>query len=79
MIRRLNNPFAQPTEAGGVAAQTFNENFDGDFGGVFYKRLVTTGFTTRTRVVGFSQRVAGFNPVTTTMTTMTTTNQFGQQ
>jgi hypothetical protein len=75
LIRRLNNPFAQPTEAGGVAAQTFNENFDGDFGGVFYKRLITTGFTTRTRVIGFSQRVTGFNPVTTTTTT---TDQLGR-
>lgn len=28
--RRLISPFAQPTEAGGQATRTFNENFDGD-------------------------------------------------
>ncbi len=65
--RVLRNPFAQPTEAGGIAAETFNENFDGDFGGTFYKRLITTGFTTRTRVVGFTQRVTGFTTTTTTV------------
>lgn len=75
LIRRLNNPFSQPTEAGGVAAETFNENFDGDFGGTFYKRLITTGTTTRTRVIGFNQRVAGF---TATTTTTTTTDQLGR-
>src|ERR1051325_6632934 len=37
---RFSNPFAQATEAGGQGARTFNENFDGDFGGVYYKRLI---------------------------------------
>lgn len=71
--QRLVDPFAQATEAGGVAPRAFNENFDGDFGGVYYSRRVTTGFTTVPRVVGFTQRVTGFTPTTTTVTTTTTT------
>jgi hypothetical protein len=67
--QRLSNPFAQATEAGGQAARTFNENFDGDFAGVYYRRLITTGFTTQTSVVGATQTVTGFTPVTTTTTT----------
>jgi hypothetical protein len=68
--RLFSNPFAQATEAGGEGARTFNENFDGDFGGVYYRRLITTGFTTQTRVVGFTQTVVGFTPVTTSTTTL---------
>jgi hypothetical protein len=62
--RRLTSPFARPTEAGGQAARTFNENFDGDFAGVFYKQLLTV----RERRTIFAQRVVGFTPVTTTTT-----------
>jgi hypothetical protein len=40
---QLTSPFAQPTEAGGQAARTFNENFDGDFGGIFYRTTVLVG------------------------------------
>ncbi|AWM37195.1 hypothetical protein GobsT_48660 [Gemmata obscuriglobus] len=71
--RRLVDPFAQATEAGGLAPRTFNENFDGDFGGVYYSRRITTGFTTVPRVVGFTQRVTGFTPTTTSTTTTGTT------
>ena len=59
MVDPLANPFAQPTEAGGLAYGSFNPNFDGDFIGVFYTRTITTGFTTATRVVGFTQQVVG--------------------
>ena len=77
--RRLSLPSVQLTEAGGQPARTANENFDGDFGGVFYKRLVTTGFTTRPRVVGFNQRVTGFTPTTTSNTTQVfTVDNFGR-
>lgn len=77
--RRLADPFAQATEAGGVAPRAFNENFDGDFGGVFYRRRIVTGYTTVPRVVGFTQRVTGFTPTTTTSTTQTTTTDpFGR-
>ncbi len=74
--RALENPFARPREAGGQPSRSFNENFDGDFNGVFYRRSVAAGFTTVPRVVGFTprvigttQRVVGFTPVTTTTTT----------
>ncbi|MCI0699930.1 MAG: hypothetical protein L0241_02470 [Planctomycetia bacterium] len=73
----LRNPFAQATEAGGQPARTANENFDGDFGGVFYKRLVTVGTTTVPRVVGFTQQVVGFTPITTQ--TITIDPQTGQR
>jgi hypothetical protein len=61
---QVSDPFAQPTEAGGQAARTFNENFDGDFGGVFYNRFITTT-TTTTRVVGFTDQVVGTNQTVT--------------
>ena len=78
--RRLSLPSVQLTEAGGQPARTANENFDGDFGGVFYKRLITTGFTTRSRVVGFNQRVTGFTPTTTSTTTQVfTVDNFGRK
>lgn len=56
---QTENPFAQPTPGGGESARSFNENFDGDFGGVFYTRTITTGFTTVPRVVGFTQQQVG--------------------
>lgn len=68
-LDRLLRPVVQLTEAGGLPSRTANENFDGDFGGVFYKRLVTVGFTTQTRVVGSTQTVTGFTPTTTSTTT----------
>lgn len=58
-------PFAQRTEAGGQAGRTFNENFDGDFPGLFYSRSVVTGFTTVPRVAGFTPRVTGNTTVVT--------------
>ncbi len=76
--RRLIEPFAQATEAGGLAPRAFNENFDGDFGGVFYRRRITIGYTVVPQVVGFTQRVAGYTPVTTTTTQTTGTDQLGR-
>ncbi|MBY0459509.1 MAG: hypothetical protein K2V38_19475, partial [Gemmataceae bacterium] len=58
-----------------LARRTANENFDGDFGGVFYTRRITTGFVTQQQVVGFTQRVTGFTPTTTTTTTTGTDPQ----
>jgi len=58
--RATTSPFAQPTEAGGQASRTFNENFDGDPAPIFYKQTIVSGFTTVPRVVGFSQQVTGF-------------------
>src|SRR5258707_12159279 len=51
--RRFGTRFAQAAEAGGQGARTFNENFDGDFGGGYFQRLITPGVTTRTRGSGF--------------------------
>ena len=56
----LASPFAQPTEAGGQASRSYNENFDGDPSPIFYKQNIVTGFTNVPRVVGFSQQVTGF-------------------
>jgi hypothetical protein len=60
------NPFAQATEAGGQAARTFNENFAGDFPGIFYSRTIVTGFTTVPTLVGTSPQVVGFTQQVTT-------------
>lgn len=56
---RQNDQFSQPNEAGSVAATSANENFDGDFGGVFYKQTVLAGITLTPQVVGFTPRVVG--------------------
>jgi len=61
---QVSDPFAQPTEAGGQGARTFNENFAGDFGGVFYTRFITTTTTTQ-RVIGFTDQVVGTNQTVT--------------
>ncbi|MDB5311703.1 MAG: hypothetical protein JWO38_5905 [Gemmataceae bacterium] len=61
------DPFAQATEAGGQAARTFNENFAGDFPGIFFNRTVVTGFTTVPTVLGVSQQVVGFTQQVTTV------------
>ena len=61
---QVSDPFAQPTEAGGQSARTFNENFDGDFGGVFYTRNIATTVTT-TRIIGYTDTVVGTNQTVT--------------
>jgi hypothetical protein len=68
----LSNPFAQATEAGGVPSRTFNENFDGDFGGAFYKQVIITG--TVPQVVGTTQQLTGFTTTTTTNVVVTRDN-----
>jgi hypothetical protein len=57
--RAFASPFARGAEAGGVAARSFNENFDGDFRGVFYRLSLVTGTAPVTRVIGFNQQVVG--------------------
>jgi hypothetical protein len=53
----LTTPFATGTEGGGLQGRSFNEAFDGDFGGVFYCRQVITGSRVETRQVGTHQEV----------------------
>jgi hypothetical protein len=55
----FTDPFAQAPEAGGQAARSFNENFDGDNVGVYYTRTIVTGMESVIRVVGTVPRVAG--------------------
>lgn len=55
----MQSPFAQAAEAGGLAANSFNESFDGDFGGVFYARSVVTGYQDITTTVGFQNVQTG--------------------
>jgi len=69
----LASPFAQPTEGGGFASRSFNENFDGDNVGVFYRRRVTVGFATVPQFRGFTTQVVGTNQVVTTTLGATTT------
>jgi hypothetical protein len=57
--RAFSSPFARGAEAGGLAARSYNENFDGDNVGVFYCVPVVTGFDSVTRVIGFNQRIVG--------------------
>lgn len=39
----LSSPFATGTEGGGLQGRSFNESFDGDFGGIFYCKNVIVG------------------------------------
>ena len=51
-LSALTTPFATGTEGGGLQGRSFNEAFDGDFGGIFYCRQVITGTRVETRQVG---------------------------
>ncbi len=66
------SPFAQPTEAGGQASRTFNENFDGDPSPIYYRQTIVTSFQNVPRVTGFTQQITGF-------TQQVTIGQGGQQ
>jgi hypothetical protein len=59
----LQNAFAQANEGGGASSRSFNESFNGDFGGIFVTRQVQVGSRTVTQNV-----IVG-----TTTTTVTTT------
>jgi hypothetical protein len=45
---QLTTPFATQTGGGGLQGRSFNETFDGDFGGVFYSKTIVTGYQTQT-------------------------------
>ena len=60
--RAFDTPFARGTEGGGLAARSFNENFDGDNLGAFYRVCVVTGFDTVPTTVGFNQQIVGTVP-----------------
>ncbi len=57
--RAFETPFARGTEGGGLAARSFNENFDGDNLGAFYRMCIVTGFDTVPTTVGFNQQIVG--------------------
>jgi len=54
--------FARGTEAGGFAARSFNENFDGDNLGVLYRQYLLLGFTPVSVPIGFTQQIVGVTP-----------------
>lgn len=60
--RVFEAPFARGTEGGGLAARSFNENFDGDLLGAFYRVCLVTGFDTVPTTVGFNQQIVGTVP-----------------
>jgi hypothetical protein len=47
----VDDPFAQGAPGGGQPGRTANQNFDGDFGGIFYDQIVTTVAETPTFVL----------------------------
>ncbi|MFO0800054.1 MAG: hypothetical protein U0804_21515 [Gemmataceae bacterium] len=57
--RLLAPAFASGTEAGGFAARSYNENFDGDNLGVLYRQLRVVGFSTIPVPGGFTQQIVG--------------------
>jgi hypothetical protein len=52
LSNRLSTPFATQTAGGGFQGRSFNEEFDGDFAGVFYSRRVQTGTTVEQQQIG---------------------------
>ena len=52
----LTSPFATPTAGGGYQGRSFNEEFDGDFGGTFYRKTLITGTTLQRQQVGTRQQ-----------------------
>lgn len=74
----LTTPFATSTPGGGLQGRSFNETFDGDFGGVFYAKTILVGYTTQTIQTGTKlvetrgldgQRIFTRVPVYSTITT----------
>lgn len=62
-IDRLLAPaFARGTEAGGFAARSFNENFDGDNLGVLLRQCVVVGYDPVSVPTGFTQQIVGTTP-----------------
>jgi hypothetical protein len=59
-----SNPFAQGTEGGGNSARTFNDNFNGDFGGITVVERRQVGTVQRTFFPPFNEgSVTGDVPV----------------
>jgi hypothetical protein len=55
---QLSTPFATQTGGGGVRGRSYNEEFDGDMGGMFYSRIATgVSFTTQVVQTGTVTRV----------------------
>src|SRR5262245_34884319 len=59
----LTTPFATGTEGGGLQGRAFNESFDGDVGGMFYRKNVVVGSQTTRQVVGTRQVVTIIPPI----------------
>ena len=61
-------PFAVPSEGGGVAARTFNDNFNGDFGGIAVRVRRAIGTTSSTQTLTQNRQQVGpsgpFGPIT---------------
>jgi hypothetical protein len=55
-LEGLTTPFATQTGGGGLQGRSFNESFDGDFGGMFYRRSVVVGSRVETVQVGTRRR-----------------------
>lgn len=57
-----DEPFAQGSRGGGEPARTANMNFDGDFGGIWYRQYVTEQVLVPTavkQIVGYTPRQVG--------------------
>ena len=67
-MQGLTSPFATGTEGGGLQGRSFSESFDGDFGGMFYRKnvfnttLVRQQIGTR-QVITFIQPPQGGPPI----------------
>jgi hypothetical protein len=55
-LQGLTTPFATQTGAGGLQGRSFNEGFDGDFAGTFYRKNVVVGSQPVTRQIGTTTR-----------------------
>jgi len=49
---RLSTPFATQTAGGGYQGRSFNQEFDGDFGGIFIRQKVQVGVTLQRQQIG---------------------------
>src|SRR5262245_11855072 len=58
----LTTPFATQTGAGGLQGRAFNEAFDGDFGGTYYRKNIVPGSRTVTQQVGTTTRTIVIRP-----------------
>ncbi|MCE9567698.1 MAG: hypothetical protein K8U57_37330 [Planctomycetes bacterium] len=64
---RFSTPFTTQTAGGGFQGRSYNEEFDGDFGGIFFAQKVQVGVTIQQQQIGTTSTQVQTGTTTTTI------------